>query len=114
MGQEDSLEKEMATHSSILAWRIPYTEEPGRLPSMSLKRVGHYLATEQPPQKSLLKGEIWTQISTQGERRIQMKTEIGRCFYKSRKPEMVSKPCNVGARKEAGSPQQPQKDPLNL
>ena len=34
MGQEDPLEKGMATHSSILAWRIPWTEEPGRLPSM--------------------------------------------------------------------------------
>ena len=40
--------------------------------------------------------------------------EIGRCFYKSGKPEMVSKPSKVGARKEAGSPPQPQKDPLNL
>ena len=36
-----SLEKEMATHSSILAWRIPGTGEPGRLPSMGLHRVGH-------------------------------------------------------------------------
>ena len=35
------LEKEMATHSSILAWRIPGTEEPGVLPSMGLQRVGH-------------------------------------------------------------------------
>ena len=38
---EDPLEKEMATHSSILAWRIPGTAEPGRLPSMGLHRVGH-------------------------------------------------------------------------
>ena len=37
---EDSLEKGMATHSSILAWRIPWTEEPGRLQSMGLRRVG--------------------------------------------------------------------------
>ena len=36
---EDPLEKEMATHSSILAWRIPWREEPGRLPSMGLQRV---------------------------------------------------------------------------
>jgi len=35
------LEKEMATHSSVLAWRIPGTGEPGRLPSMELHRVGH-------------------------------------------------------------------------
>ena len=38
---EDSLEKEMATHSSILAWRIPWTEEPGGLQSMGSQRVGH-------------------------------------------------------------------------
>ena len=41
LGQEDSLEKEMATHSSILAWKIPWTEEPGRLQSMGLQRVRH-------------------------------------------------------------------------
>ena len=40
LGQEDSLEKEMATHSSIVAWRIPWTEEPGRLQSMGLQRAG--------------------------------------------------------------------------
>ena len=39
-----ALEKEMATHSSILAWRIPGTEEPGGLPSMGLHRVGHDLS----------------------------------------------------------------------
>ena len=37
LGQEDPLEKEMATHSSILAWKIPWTEEPGRLQSMGLQ-----------------------------------------------------------------------------
>ena len=41
LGREDPLEKEMATHSSILAWRIPWTEEPGRLLSMVSHRVGH-------------------------------------------------------------------------
>ena len=39
--QEDPLEKGMATHSSILAWKIPWTEEPGRVQSMGLHRVGH-------------------------------------------------------------------------
>ena len=38
---EDPLEKEMATHSSILAWRIPWTEEPGKLQPMGSQRVGH-------------------------------------------------------------------------
>ena len=42
---EDSLEKGMTTHSSILAWRIPWTEEPGRLQSMGSQRVGHYWMT---------------------------------------------------------------------
>ena len=41
LGHEDPLEKEMATHSSILAWKIPWTEEQGRLQSMGLQRVGH-------------------------------------------------------------------------
>ena len=41
LGREDPLEKEMAIHSSILAWRIPWTEEPGGLQSMVLQRVGH-------------------------------------------------------------------------
>ena len=41
LGLEDPLEKEMATHSSILAWEIPWTEEPGGLQSMGSQRVGH-------------------------------------------------------------------------
>ena len=45
LGQEDLLEKEMATHSSILAWKIPWTEEPGRLQSMGSQRVRHDWAT---------------------------------------------------------------------
>ena len=44
---ENPLEKRMATHSSILAWEIPQTEEPGGLQSMRSQRVGHDLATKQ-------------------------------------------------------------------
>ena len=40
LGREDPLEKEMATHSSTLAWKVPWTEEPGRLQSMGSQRVG--------------------------------------------------------------------------
>ena len=47
LGWEDPLEKEMTTHSSILAWEIPWTEEPGRLQSMGLQGVGHDLAAKQ-------------------------------------------------------------------
>ena len=57
MGQEDPLEEEMATHSSILAWGIPWTEEPGRLQSMEFQRddmtelltFHMYQVTWQPP-----------------------------------------------------------------
>ena len=47
VGQEDSLEEGMATHSSILAWEIPWTEEPGRLHFMGSRGVGHDLVTKQ-------------------------------------------------------------------
>ena len=52
--KEDPLEKRMATHSSILAWRIPWTEEPGGLQSMGSQRVRHDLATITPS-----KGRQW-------------------------------------------------------
>ena len=48
LGWEDPLEKEMATHSSTLAWRIPWREEPGRLQSMGSQRVGHDLVNKPP------------------------------------------------------------------
>ena len=41
LGWDDPLEKEMAIHSSTIAWKFPWTEEPGRLQSMELQRVGH-------------------------------------------------------------------------
>ena len=47
LGWEDPLEMEMATHSSTLAWEIPFTEKPSRLQSMWLQRTGHDLATKQ-------------------------------------------------------------------
>ena len=47
MGGEDPLEKEMATQSSILAWEIPWTQEPGRLQPMGLQRIRHDLLTKQ-------------------------------------------------------------------
>ena len=53
LGREDPLEKEMATHCSILAWRIPWTEEPSWLQSIGSQRVGHNLATKQPQQQKL-------------------------------------------------------------
>ena len=50
MGQQDPLEEKMATHPSSLAWRIPWTEEPGGIQSMGWQRVGHDLATTQQQQ----------------------------------------------------------------
>ena len=52
LGQEDPLEEEMATHSSIIAWEIPWTEEPGGLQSMGSRRVGHDLVTKQQAWKN--------------------------------------------------------------
>ena len=54
LGQEDLLEEKMATLSSILAWRIPWTEEPGGLQSMGWQRVEHDLVTKPPPWKDLV------------------------------------------------------------
>ena len=57
LGQEDPLEKEMATHPGILAWRIPWTEEPGRLQPMGVIRVGHDLATKSPTKLNINKNQ---------------------------------------------------------
>ena len=54
LGWEDPLEKEMAPHSSVLAWRIPWMEEPGGLQSMGLQRVGHNWATSLSRQDEML------------------------------------------------------------
>jgi len=53
LGWEDPLEKEIATHSSILAWEIPWTEETGGLQSMELQRIRHDLATTNTQTKSI-------------------------------------------------------------
>ena len=62
LGQEDPLEKGMATHSSILAWKIPWTEEPGGLQSMGLQRVGHDRVTNTDTQGEL---SDWTAKNTE-------------------------------------------------
>ena len=58
LGGEDPLEEGMATHSSILAWKIPWTEEPGRLWSMGSQRVGHGLEISTYTQISALHGYL--------------------------------------------------------
>ena len=59
LGWEDPLEKEMATHSSIPAWGIPWTEEPGGLQSMGWQSAGHDLATKQQQQMPQILHEIY-------------------------------------------------------
>ena len=55
LGLEDPLEKELSTHSSIFAWKIPWTEEPGRLQSMALQRVEHDWVTNTSPVAQMVK-----------------------------------------------------------
>ena len=54
LGWKESLKEEMATHSSILAWEVPWTEEPGGLESMESQRVEHALATKEEQQRPQL------------------------------------------------------------
>ena len=69
LSQEDPLENEMASHSSILAWRIPWTEEPGRLQSMGSQRIRHNRVTAHMTQISLcrlnLSLSLWLKIISQ-------------------------------------------------
>ena len=60
LGGEDPLEKEVATHSSIPAWKIPWTEEPGRLQPMGSQRVGHNWETEHTQRRQVT--YIWGQL----------------------------------------------------
>ena len=66
LGWEGPLEKGMATHCSILAWRISWTEEPGRLQSMELQRVGHDQATNTLRRQRKLGTHIFTVSMTFG------------------------------------------------
>ena len=67
LGREDPLEKEMAPHSSSLAWKIPWTEEPGGLQSMGSQRVGHNWATSPSPSNSF---SPWGRRVLQFEKRL--------------------------------------------
>ena len=64
LGWEDLLEKAITTHSSILAWEIPWTEELGGLQSMGLQRVGHDLMTKQEQQYFLAVNLVFLRINT--------------------------------------------------
>ena len=79
LGGKDALEKEISTYSSILAWEIPRTKEPGRLQSMGHQRVGHDLATTQQHNSSTRNqySEIWVSEYFRGG----MNWEIGIGIY---------------------------------
>ena len=62
LGQEDPLKKEMATHSSTLAWKIPWTEEPGWLQSMGLQRARYDLATKSTMEKKQVSSFQWKNL----------------------------------------------------
>ena len=70
LGREDPLEEGMATHCSILAWIIPWTEELGGLQPMGSQRVGHDLATKPPPPYTLTYTHTHTHIHTYGHLHI--------------------------------------------
>ena len=76
LGQKDPLEKGMATHSSILAWRIPWTEEPGRLQSMGSQRVGHDWAT------STFTSALWQVRSSASPLDLGNKSPFPSCWLK--------------------------------
>ena len=65
LGQEDPLEKEMVTHSSILSWNVPWTEDPGWLQSMVVIRVGHNFATKAPHDERHAESMCYFQLDMQ-------------------------------------------------
>ena len=84
-GQEDPLEEEMATHSSILAWKIPWLEEPGGLLSMGLQRIGHDWAIELVCPHGCVRArththtQIYTHILAEVYRNFCFSTSIASC-----------------------------------
>ena len=74
LGQEDPLELEMTTQSSILAWEIPWTEQPGGLQSMGSQRVGHDWAQQQQIMSKVIKRFFWSRNPTNFLLRIRLKS----------------------------------------
>ena len=76
LGREDPLEKEIATHSSILAWEISWTEEPGVLQSMGSQRVRHNLAIQQQQQRIFPGGKVTSPQSANVQRKVDTKENV--------------------------------------
>ena len=82
LGREDALEKEMATHSSILAWRIPWTEEPARLQSTGSQRVGHdWVTSLSLSQRPLCLVQVFNGSKTKGSMFLCIYRSIHVCVY---------------------------------
>ena len=107
LGQEDPLEVEMATHSSILAWKIPWTEDPDRLQFMGLHRNGHDWATEQVQMCAVSEGFSWWLSGKEPAcqyRRLRCDSWVGKILWKRKwQPTAVFLPGNShGQRNLAG------------
>ena len=107
LGQEDPLEVEMATNSSILAWKIPWTEDPDRLQFMGLHRIGHDWATEQVQMCALSEGFPWWLSGKEPAcqyRRLRFDSWVGKILWKRKwQPTAVFLPGNShGQRSLAG------------
>ena len=83
LGRKDSLEKEIATHSSTLAWKIPWTEEPDRLQSMGLQRVGHDWATSLAQKMSCKQNRGESHVESLGNGVLGLKGKYPTPFYSS-------------------------------
>ena len=96
LGREDPLEKEIATHSSILAWRIPWTEEPGGLQSMGLQRVRHNWVTNTYYlccHHALCETGLWNKVILQGTQTSLLlfwksRSNVKKCFVLERAPQI--------------------------
>ena len=86
LGREDPLEKEMATHFSTVAWRIPWREEPGGLQFMGWQRVGHDWATSLAVEKTVLIQQGETEADPQSQSRSRQR----RCGHRAAKGATVS------------------------
>ena len=104
LGQEDPREEGMTTHSSILAWRIPWTEEPGGLPSMGLQRVGHDCMTNPWVQEEKQAGRLGVAVGE--ERSIQNPPGVRRCVLKARC--LLLRPASLGVFSHARGGPEPQ------
>ena len=93
LGQEDPLEKQTATHSRILAWEIPWTEEPGGLQSMGLQRVGHDGTTR--PLRSVGKSSSHFKLNST-QRTIWLRRAAGLCGRLQIQPPLPTSPLATG------------------